>query len=489
MIVAGGSTPSASMSVGTMSIAWWYCVADLALRLHAGRPGDDARVARAAVELVALPHLERRVERHRPAVRVVVVRLRAAELVEHRHVGLDGVGDAVRELHLVDGAVRAALARGAVVGDQDDDRVLAPAELLEEAEQASDLVVGVREEPGVDLRHSREELLLVIRERVPRPRVVEWRERLAVRPGARLARPDRVDRRQLGVLRDEAELLLPGEGLLAHRLVAHVEAALVLVGPLARNVMRCMAGAGRVVEEERLLGRDRLRVHDELDRLVGEVDRQVVALLRRFRLVDEMVVVDEVGIPLARLGSEEAVPALEASAARPVAPCRGEVHLVVGAQVPFADHVRVPAGLAEDLRQHPVLRWDRPARVREADRGLGDARHAVARVVASREQARASRRTERGRVPLRVANAACRERVDVRRLDRPAVAAERGEADVVEHDVDDARRALRCLRRLERRPVGLRVANVDVDDPVERLAHRRSFRSTVWAAEAETLSD
>ena len=99
-------------------------VADLAASLRAGRPRDDARVARAAVELVALPHLERRVERHRPAVRVVVVRLRPAELVDHRQVLREVVGDAVGELHLVHRAVRAALAAGAVVGDDDDQRVL-----------------------------------------------------------------------------------------------------------------------------------------------------------------------------------------------------------------------------------------------------------------------------------------------------------------------------------------------------------------------------
>ena len=184
-------------------------VADLALRLQAGRPRDDARVARAAVELVALPHLERRVEGHRPAVRVVVVRLRAAEIVEQRHVGLDGVGDALHELHLVDRPVRAALARGAVVRDEDHEGVLAPAVLLEEAEQAADLVVGMAEEPGVDLGHPAEHRLLVVRERVPRPGHVDRRERLAVGPGARLGRADRVDRRQLGVLRDEPELLLP----------------------------------------------------------------------------------------------------------------------------------------------------------------------------------------------------------------------------------------------------------------------------------------
>src|SRR6185437_16258390 len=44
-------------------------LANLATHLEAGWPRDDARVACAAVELVALPHLERRVEGHRPAVR------------------------------------------------------------------------------------------------------------------------------------------------------------------------------------------------------------------------------------------------------------------------------------------------------------------------------------------------------------------------------------------------------------------------------------
>ena len=121
-------------------------LADLALGLHPGRPRDDARVGRAAVELVALPHLEGRVEGHRPPVGVVVVGLRAAELVEHREVGVDVVGDAVHEQHLVDRPVRAALAAGPVVGDDDDHGVLALAGLLEVVEQPPDLRVGVRQE-------------------------------------------------------------------------------------------------------------------------------------------------------------------------------------------------------------------------------------------------------------------------------------------------------------------------------------------------------
>ena len=114
---------------------------------------------------------------------------------------------------------------------------------------------------------------------VPRAGDVEHRERLSVRPRARLV-TDRVDRRQLGVGGHDAELLLVGERLLADRLVAHVEPALELVDPLLRRVMRRVAGAGRVVEEERLLRRDRLGVADELERLVGDVVGEVVALFR-----------------------------------------------------------------------------------------------------------------------------------------------------------------------------------------------------------------
>ena len=194
LIFSGGSTPSRSRIVGTRSTAWWYCS-----RIWPGgglvaRPADDARVGRAAVELVALPHLERRVEGHRPTVRVVVVGRRPAQLVEHREARLEVVGDAVEQPVLVDGSVRAALAARAVVRHQDDERVLALAGLLEVVEQPADLVIGVRQEAGVDLRHSGEQPLLVVRERVPGLRVLERRERLAIGPLPRLRRADRVER-------------------------------------------------------------------------------------------------------------------------------------------------------------------------------------------------------------------------------------------------------------------------------------------------------
>ena len=51
---------------------------------------------------------------------------------------------------------------------------------------------------------------------------------------------------------------------------------------------------------------------------------------------------------------------------------------------------------------------------------------------------------------------------------------------VVEHDEDDALRAGRRLRRLERRPVRHRIADVDVDRPSKRLTHRARPPVLLW---------
>ena len=89
--------------------------------------------------------------------------------------------------------------------------------------------------------------------------------------------------RQLGVGRDDAELLLAGERLLPVGVPAVVELARVLVGPLLRHVVRGVGRPEAQVQVERLVGVDLAAVGDELDRLVDEVLGQVVALLRRPR--------------------------------------------------------------------------------------------------------------------------------------------------------------------------------------------------------------
>ena len=231
-------------------------------------------------------------------------------------------------------------------------------------------------------------------------------------------------------------LLLSGQGLFAERLVAHVEAALELLDPLLRRVVRRVGGTRGVVQEERLLGCQHLGVLDELQRLVGDVHREVVALLGRLGLVHHVVVVDEVGIPLVGLGPEEAVETLEPPPRRPVAPGRGQVHLGLGAQVPLTHHVGVPTPLAQDLGDVAVLGRDHPTGVGEPDGRFGDAGHGVAGVVAAGQQARPGRRAQRGGVPLGIAQPVGGDAVDVGRLDGAAVSAHGGKPDVVQDDIE-----------------------------------------------------
>ena len=88
-------------------------------------------------------------------------------------------------------------------------------EVVEGVDQPADVVVGVLEEAGVDLHLAGEHRLEVVGHVVPGGDLVG--------PGG-----------QLGIGRDDAELLLAREGLLAQRVPALVELALVLVGPLRR---------------------------------------------------------------------------------------------------------------------------------------------------------------------------------------------------------------------------------------------------------------
>src|SRR5438128_11440702 len=74
-------------------------------------------------------------------------------------------------------------------------------------------------------------------------------------------------------------------------------------------------------------------------------------------------------------------------------------------------------------------------------------------------------------MPLRVPDPVVRDPVDVRRLDRPAVAAHGRKAHVVQHYEHHVRRAIGGLRRLERSPVRGRIPDVDIDSSLEGLAH------------------
>ena len=98
----------------------------------------------------------------------------------------------------------------------------------------------------------------------------------------------------------------------------------------------------------------------KLDRLVGEIFGEVIALFRRLRRLDLVVVVDEVGVVLVRVAAEEAVVALEAAAERPAVVGARGADLLGRRQVPLADAVGGVALLQQHLGEKAVLERDAP---------------------------------------------------------------------------------------------------------------------------------
>ena len=159
------------------------------------------------------------------------------------------------------------------------------------------MVVGVLQESRVDLHLAAQHGLESFRHVVPR-------------------RDFFVALGELAILRDDAQLLLPRKGLFAQLVPALVELALVLVRPLLRDVVRRVGRARREVDEERLVGDERLLLPDPADGLVGHVLHEVIALFGRLLHFDRRGALVERGIPLVRLAADEAVEVFKAAAAR-----------------------------------------------------------------------------------------------------------------------------------------------------------------------------
>src|SRR5208337_4547716 len=111
--------------------------------------------------------------------------------------------------------------------DEDHERIVGDAFLLERVDHTTDVKVVIGKKGGVDFRHVREEFLVSGVERVP-CRQVGWA------------------RGQDGILRNDAELLLPRESLLAQLVPALVELPFELGGPFLRDMMRGMRRPWRV---------------------------------------------------------------------------------------------------------------------------------------------------------------------------------------------------------------------------------------------------
>jgi hypothetical protein len=205
---------------------------------------------------------------------------------------------AVEVRHLVEGAVHGAFRRGAVVADDvEDERVVEHAELLDRVDDAADVVVGVLQESGVHLHLAFEHGLQLRRHVVP---------------GRYLG----VSRGQVRVVGQQPEFALPGECLLTLLIPSLCEAPTVLLRPFGRHVMRRVGRTGGEVHEERAVGHERLLRPDPVDRVIGQVLRQVVPLFGRRGWFDGRRPLVQRGLPLVVLAADEAVEGLEPTAAR-----------------------------------------------------------------------------------------------------------------------------------------------------------------------------
>jgi len=158
--------------------------------------------------------------------------------------------------------------------------------------------------------------------------------------------------------------------------------------------------------------------------------------------------------PLTRLGPDEPVELLEPEAGRPEIERPGLAALPVGNVVVLAEPRRVPPALPEDLGDGRRVLAHHAVVAGIAGGQLHDVPGVDRVVVPAGEQRGAGRRADRGRVELRVPQAASRPAGPASASGRVAERARRTVADVVQDDQDDVGRTcgrLDGLREVRRR--------------------------------------
>src|SRR4029453_1347619 len=135
--------------------------------------------------------------------------------------------------------------------------------------------------------------------------------------------------RELGVLRDHAEFLLVGDNLVTQRVPALVEQVQVgsFLDPFGCRMMRCVRGAGSVVEEERDRGIDGVQSIQPVDGFIGHGGDQVPSgTPDKWR--NQCGVAEQQRGPLAAIATDEPVEIFKSHAGRPLVEWAGLTRLI-----------------------------------------------------------------------------------------------------------------------------------------------------------------
>ncbi len=422
--------------------------ANLAGRAKPGRPVNHQRVAHASAVSILLVPLERRVAGLRPSPGDIAVTVGAADVVETLERGVEVLRDSIEVAHLIEDADRTALLARAIVRHHDQQRIVEQIDLAEECDQPSDLLIGM-------LEHRRKRFLEPRGENpFPVGQVFPWAHA-------------RIVRREPGCARDDSDLFLAREPLLARRVPSGIESPAILFEIAAGRLMRRMGSAERQIQEERTLGDQRGRVADIANRTIDDVLGDVVAVRRTARRIDKVIVAGELGGELIGLALQEPVVSIEASLERPVLIRSGGGAFRHRREMPLAGGECGVAAVAQDFRERGGRAGNRAAHVRKSRIHVGYRAHPDRVMVAAGEKAGARGRAERGGMKPGETQSARRQPIDVGRLDRRAVASEVRKPGVIEHHDYDVGRS---GRQFQIGPPGLRLARGPADDAPKLFA-------------------
>src|SRR5215470_11809323 len=120
---------------------------------------------------------------------------------------------------------------------------------------------------------------------------------------------------QRGVLGNHTELFLARKGLFADLVPALVELTFVFVGPFFGDVVWSMRRAWSKVDEERLVGHQRLLLTNPGDCFVGHVSHEVIALVRGLVGLDRNGPLVKRGVPLICFTADEPIEIFESATA------------------------------------------------------------------------------------------------------------------------------------------------------------------------------